>query len=133
MVTGANTERAKPHLAALEAAGVACRYLSVAGEPTVDLVREGAQTARYANFIIGFGGGSAIDAAKAIAAVAPNSGEPLDYLEVIGKAEGARKSTATIYRGAHHGRDRSRGYAQCGAWVTGESRESEHSQPADAG
>lgn len=87
VVTGANGERAKPHLAALEAAGVACRYLSVAGEPTVDLVREGAQAARYANFVIGFGGGSAIDAAKAIAAVAPNSGEPLDYLEVIGKAK----------------------------------------------
>jgi alcohol dehydrogenase class IV len=36
--------------------------------------------------VIGFGGGSAIDAAKAIAALAANSGEPLDYLEVIGNA-----------------------------------------------
>jgi alcohol dehydrogenase class IV len=71
----------------LEAAGIACRYLSVAGEPTVDSVREGTQAARYANFVIGFGGGSALDAAKAIAAVAPNSGEPLDYLEVIGRAQ----------------------------------------------
>ena len=86
VVTGVNQDRAKQHVAALEAAGVACRFLSVAGEPTVDLVREGAQAARFANFIIGFGGGSAIDAAKAIAAVAPNSGEPLDYLEVIGQA-----------------------------------------------
>jgi alcohol dehydrogenase class IV len=86
VVTGADTERAKQHLGVLESAGVACRYLSVLDEPTVDLVREGAQTARYASFIIGFGGGSAIDAAKAIAAVAPNSGEPLDYAEVIGQA-----------------------------------------------
>jgi len=86
VVTGANPDRAKQHLGALEAAGVACRYLSVRGEPTIDLVREGAQAARYASFVIGFGGGSAIDAAKAIAAVAPNSGEPLDYLEVIGLA-----------------------------------------------
>jgi len=86
VITGANQDRAKQHLAALDSAGTACRYMSVQGEPTVDLVREGAQTARRANFIIGFGGGSAIDAAKAIAAVAPNSGEPLDYLEVIGHA-----------------------------------------------
>jgi alcohol dehydrogenase class IV len=87
VVTGADPTRAKQHLSALEAAGIACRYLSVAGEPTVDSVREGTQAARYANFVIGFGGGSALDAAKAIAAVAPNSGEPLDYLEVIGRAQ----------------------------------------------
>jgi alcohol dehydrogenase class IV len=87
VVTGANPDRAKQHLAALEALGVACRYIGVPGEPTIDFVREGAQAARYANFVVGFGGGSAMDAAKAIAAVAPNSGEPLDYLEVIGHAK----------------------------------------------
>jgi alcohol dehydrogenase class IV len=87
VVTGSNQDRAKQHLGPLESSGVACRYLSVHGEPTVEAVREGAQAARYANFIVGFGGGSAIDAAKAIAAVAPNSGEPLDYLEVIGQAK----------------------------------------------
>lgn len=87
VVTGADASRAKEHLSALETAGIACRYLSVAGEPTVDLVREGTQAARFANFVIGFGGGSAMDAAKAIAAVAANSGEPLDYLEVIGRAQ----------------------------------------------
>jgi alcohol dehydrogenase class IV len=87
VVTGADASRAKKHLSPLEAAGTACRYLHVAGEPTVDLVREGTQAARYANFVIGFGGGSAMDAAKAIAAVAANSGEPLDYLEVIGRAQ----------------------------------------------
>ncbi len=31
------------------------------------------------------GGGSVIDAAKAIAALLPNAGDPLDYLEVIGR------------------------------------------------
>jgi alcohol dehydrogenase class IV len=86
VVTGADPSRAKVHLAALESAGIDCRYVSVHGEPTIDFVTEGAQAARSAHFVIGFGGGSAIDAAKAIAAVAPNSGEPLDYLEVIGKA-----------------------------------------------
>ena len=91
ILTGAQQERAKEYVAPLEAKGVACRYLSVPGEPTVSLIREGAQAARFADFVIGFGGGSAIDAAKAIAAVAPNSGEPMDYLEVIGQAKALEK------------------------------------------
>ena len=37
--------------------------------------------------MIGFGGGSAIDAAKAIAALAANGGDPLDYLEVVGRGQ----------------------------------------------
>ena len=59
----------------------------VVGEPTVQLVREGVQAFRKAgcDMVVGIGGGSVIDAAKAIAALAPNSGDPLDYLEVIGK------------------------------------------------
>ena len=36
------------------------------------------------DLVIGFGGGSALDAAKAIAALVANGGDPLDYLEVIG-------------------------------------------------
>jgi alcohol dehydrogenase class IV len=50
-------------------------------------VREGIAAARAsgAELLIGFGGGSVIDAAKAIAALMPNSGEPLDYIEVIGR------------------------------------------------
>jgi alcohol dehydrogenase class IV len=37
--------------------------------------------------VVAVGGGSAIDAGKAIAALATNSGEPLDYLEVIGRGQ----------------------------------------------
>jgi alcohol dehydrogenase class IV len=59
----------------------------VTGEPSVDLVREGVAVFRNANcdMVVGVGGGSVIDAAKAIAAMVTNSGEPLDYLEVIGR------------------------------------------------
>ena len=38
-----------------------------------------------ADHVIAIGGGSALDAAKAVAALATNPGEPLDYLEVVGR------------------------------------------------
>lgn len=61
----------------------------VAGEPTIDLVRAGTATARKAgcDVVIAIGGGSAIDAGKAIAAMLANPGDPLDYLEVIGRGQ----------------------------------------------
>lgn len=37
--------------------------------------------------VIGFGGGSSLDAGKAIAALAANEGDAYDYLEVIGKGK----------------------------------------------
>jgi alcohol dehydrogenase class IV len=87
VVTGRNTARAMPAVKALQEAGVASEILSINGEPTLESVRQGARAARdHYDVIIGFGGGSAIDAAKAIAALSTNSGEPLDYLEVIGDA-----------------------------------------------
>jgi len=87
VVTGTNSSRAMSALAGFEA-----NYFSVAGEPTLAMVREGVKAARGCHFVIGFGGGSAMDAAKAIAALAPNSGEPLDYLEVIGQGRPLERS-----------------------------------------
>jgi alcohol dehydrogenase class IV len=85
VVTGANSTRAAKALASFEETAIATSYFSLTGEPTLAMVREGVKAARGCDFVIGFGGGSAMDAAKAIAALAPNSGEPLDYLEVIGQ------------------------------------------------
>ena len=53
----------------------------------MELVREGARHVKDAgcDVVIAIGGGSAIDAGKAIAAVATNGGEPLEFLEVVGK------------------------------------------------
>lgn len=58
----------------------------ISGEPSVDDARSGAELARIegCSCVVGFGGGSAIDAAKAIAGLAGNPGDPLDYLEVVG-------------------------------------------------
>ena len=82
VVTGSSTGRAAGLLSALSA-----ETFAVSGEPTVDLVREGARLVQDAgcDVVISFGGGSAIDTGKAIAAVATNGGEPLDFLEVVGR------------------------------------------------
>jgi alcohol dehydrogenase class IV len=82
VVTGASTERAASLVSALSA-----ELFSVPGEPSIELVREGARLAQNAAFdvIISLGGGSAIDAGKAIASIATNGGEPLEFLEVVGK------------------------------------------------
>ncbi len=61
----------------------------VAGEPTLDTVREGVIAFREGacDSVIAIGGGSAIDAGKAIAAAAANPGNLLDYVEVVGKGQ----------------------------------------------
>jgi len=66
-----------------------CAELPVEGEPSVELALEGARLARdyQPEVVVGYGGGSAIDAAKAIAALAANPGDPFDYLEVIGRGQ----------------------------------------------
>jgi alcohol dehydrogenase class IV len=68
---------------------IAGQPFSVASEPTIALIREGVEVFRGAgcDLVIAIGGGSAIDAGKAIAAAAANPGDLLDYLEVIGKGQ----------------------------------------------
>ena len=59
----------------------------VHGEPTVDAINAGMELARGCDTVIGLGGGSVLDAGKAIAILATNPGEVFDYLEVIGKGQ----------------------------------------------
>jgi len=86
VVTGATPGRAAALLPILAAEGIASAMFTVAQEPTVKTVVDGLTVARScgAEMFIGFGGGSVIDAAKAIAGLYTNPGEPLDYLEVVG-------------------------------------------------
>jgi alcohol dehydrogenase class IV len=88
LVTGRHPERAQSGIDALRAAGLRVNTLPVPGEPTVELAATGAALARShgCDVIVGWGGGSAIDAAKAIAGLVPNSEDPLEHLEVIGRA-----------------------------------------------
>jgi alcohol dehydrogenase class IV len=87
LVVGTSAKRAEPLLNQLTDAEVV--LFSVATEPTIPLIEDGVRVAKGmdAQVVIGFGGGSVIDAAKAIAALATNTGQPLDYLEVIGKGQ----------------------------------------------
>jgi alcohol dehydrogenase class IV len=91
VVTGRSTQRARPLIEALttEGDGLSVSTYSVTGEPTTDLVQEGAEFARElgCDVVLGFGGGSALDAGKAIAALLSNGGQPMDYLEVIGRGQ----------------------------------------------
>ena len=59
----------------------------IAGEPTIEVVNKGVEEAKQfdADLVIGFGGGSALDCAKAIAAMLTNSGNLTKYLEVVGQ------------------------------------------------
>ena len=89
VVTGKSPDRARQVLEALAGAGVRTTTFSVAGEPTVERARAGVAAARAAScdVVVAVGGGSTIDAGKAIAALVANGGDPLDYLEVVGRGQ----------------------------------------------
>lgn len=89
VVTGRDVDRAGKLLASLTAAGISTTTFSVSGEPEISTVERGITFAKNerCDFVIGFGGGSVIDAAKAIAAMLANEGALLDYLEIIGRGK----------------------------------------------
>ncbi|WP_372794935.1 iron-containing alcohol dehydrogenase [Pontiella sp.] len=87
LVTGGNAERVGPVFRALKDAGVEPAAFSIKGEPKTDRIAKLAAGARDlgCDFVVAFGGGSVIDAGKAIAALLTNTRDLADYLEVIGK------------------------------------------------
>jgi alcohol dehydrogenase class IV len=87
LVTGRSTARADAFARQLNDRGLTIGRFSVHGEPTLKMIEEGLSQARSQDteVVIGFGGGSAIDAAKALAALIKNTGNVMDYLEVIGR------------------------------------------------
>jgi len=86
-VTGRTTRRASRLFNELTAQRIESVTFPIAGEPTTATVREAMLCAKEAgcDLVIGLGGGSVLDAGKAVAALLANGGDPEDYLEVIGK------------------------------------------------
>ncbi len=86
VVTGRSPDRANLLVASLRARGITVASFTVDGEPTVDVARAGVQRIAEvaADAVVAIGGGSALDTGKAIAALATNGGDPLDYLEIVG-------------------------------------------------
>jgi alcohol dehydrogenase class IV len=68
------------------------------GEPSIGVVVDGVNLAKQkgCDFLIGFGGGSAMDMAKAVAVMLTNQGDLLDYLEVIGRGKTLERPAAPV-------------------------------------
>jgi alcohol dehydrogenase class IV len=96
VVTGTNPRLAELLLALLREHGVEAFDFPVPGEPEIETVRQGVALAKQekCGLVIAVGGGSALDAGKAIAAMLTNTGELLDYLEVIGGGKALAKPSA---------------------------------------
>ena len=99
VVTGRNPRRAEQLIADLRQRGTGVVTFAVAGEPEIATVEQGIKLAKTekCNSVIGFGGGSVIDAAKAIAALLTNEGGLLDYLEIIGRGQTLKKWSAPFF------------------------------------
>ncbi|MBA3872332.1 MAG: iron-containing alcohol dehydrogenase [Anaerolineae bacterium] len=96
VVTGSNPDRAAVVTDLLKAQNIEVVVFPTKGEPSVQTARDGVRAAADSGseMVIGFGGGSALDTAKAIAALMTNPGDPLDYLEVIGRGQPIKNASA---------------------------------------
>ena len=96
VVMAGSAAPARDICAALAADGLGVERCETRGEPTIAAVLDAVGRARRASaeLVIGIGGGSALDLGKAVAALLTNGGEPLDYLEVVGRGKPLRVRSA---------------------------------------
>jgi alcohol dehydrogenase class IV len=87
LVVEGKSGRGEPLASQLREQGIPTTTFRVASEPTISLVEQGRALARdeRCDVVLALGGGSVIDAGKAVAALVTNDGPTRDFLEVIGK------------------------------------------------
>ena len=86
IVSGGGSVPLEPLFEVLKASEIDWAVFRVESEPDIPVVEAGLELANAEDckLVIGFGGGSVLDTAKAIAAMLTNPGELMDYLEVVG-------------------------------------------------
>lgn len=96
VITGRSVERAQPLIGQLNDTGIEVTQFSIPGEPTTQLALAAVEEARrqICDVVIGMGGGSVLDTGKVVAALLTNSGQLMDYLEVIGKGQPLNRKSA---------------------------------------
>ena len=89
MVTGGSPARVLSLVDDLGKQDVECTLFSVSGEPSISQIEEGVRAAKEmrCELVIAFGGGSVLDAGKAIAALMTNPGPLALYLEIVGSGQ----------------------------------------------
>ncbi|NHF72389.1 iron-containing alcohol dehydrogenase [Paracoccus xiamenensis] len=88
VVHGHSADRAAWLVDALRAAGQQVTAVACGSEPTLPMLMDALDQARAArpDWVASLGGGAAIDMGKALAALIPAPGTPMDHLEVVGRA-----------------------------------------------
>ncbi|WP_319542127.1 iron-containing alcohol dehydrogenase [uncultured Pseudodesulfovibrio sp.] len=89
LVIGGSSGRVQWAIDGLTEKGFTPHIVSISGEPDIGTISLKADAARQAgcDSVVAIGGGSVLDAGKALAALLTNHGDILDYLEVIGKGQ----------------------------------------------
>ena len=89
VVTGSTPARVESVIAPLRAGADVVEVFTVGAEPTVQDARSATAIghALGAEVVVAIGGGSPIDLGKAVAMLLGNGGDPMDYIEVVGRGQ----------------------------------------------
>ncbi|MGF1723279.1 iron-containing alcohol dehydrogenase [Photobacterium nomapromontoriensis] len=87
LVSGRDSQRAEPLISYFKQQGMRYQHVAVHGEPVIAMIEEMAAMGRKfrPDMVLAIGGGSVLDAGKALAALIPNQGSVYDYIEIVGR------------------------------------------------